>query len=391
MPTPGRRLALMVAGTALAVIAACTLVPLPRQLTESAATPWYCLVCGDQGMVDVLLNVALFVPLGVGLGMLGLRPLRAAATGFLLALAIELLQATLVTGRDASLSDVLTNAGGTLAGAILVTLAPGLWRPSVAAARRLALGAGLAWLALLMGSGWLLTPDRPRTPPSLVRAPVVPFLEPFPGSIVLATSDSSANSWRLHADVVTDRLTDRLAPVLELRDGGHFPLARLGQLGQKPVFSWRLHATRAFLRTPAVRLYGGVLPDAAVPATLEGGKAGPILWAAGTVNGQRHAAELALTPGLGWMLLLPLNYPFDVHSRSTSAVWLALPLLLVGFWAGRARAGFALVIAATALLLLSGLEGTAAVFHLARDGTLAWGMGIGAVVGGWAWGMRREA
>jgi hypothetical protein len=51
----------------------------------------------------------------------------------------------------------------------------------------------------------------------------------------------------------------------------------------------------------------------------------------------------------------------------------------------------ALLLAGAALLLLAGLEGTAVVFHLARDGALAWVVGIGAVVGGWAWGMRREA
>jgi hypothetical protein len=339
-------------------------------------------------MVDVLLNVALFVPLGAGLGMLGLRPLRAATAGLLLALAIELLQATLVTGRDPSLSDVITNTGGTLAGAILASMAPDLWRPSVAKARRLALGAGVAWVAMLVTSGWLLTPDRPCTPTALVRAPVVPFLDRFNGSIVRAGSDSLAEGWHLHAEVITDRLTDRLAPVLELRDGNRFPLARLGQLGQKPVFTWRLRATRTLLRTPAVRVYGGLIPDAPVPAVLEGGKTGPVLWAAGTVNGERHAAALALTPGLGWMLLLPLNYPFDVHGRWTSAVWLAVPLLLVGFWTGRARVRFTLLLAAAVLLLLAGLEGTAAVFHLARDGTPAWMAGMAAVVGGWGLGVR---
>jgi uncharacterized membrane protein YccC len=89
------------------------------------------------------------------------------------------------------------------------------------------------------------------------------------------------------------------------------------------------------------------------------------------------------------MLLLPLNYPFDVHSRWTSAAWLALPLLLVGFWAGRARMRFALLIVASVALLLAGLEGTAAMFHLARDGALAWGVGLAAVIG--AWGLGREA
>lgn len=388
MPTSKRRRALIAAALALAAIAALTLVPLPRQLAESAATPWYCLICGEQGMVDVILNVALFVPLGVALGMGGIRPLRAALAGLALATAIELLQATLVTGRDPSLSDVLTNGTGTAVGAGLAWIAPDLWRPSVARARRLALGAALAWAAMLAVTGWLLTPDRPTARPRLVRAPVVQFLEPFQGSIQGSSWDSTAGSLALGAQVTTAGLTDRLAPVLELQDGERYPWARLGQLGQKPVFTLRLHATRVRLRTPAVRAYGGVIPATPAHALLKGGTTGPVLWVEGAVDGHRHRAELPLTPGLGWMLLLPLNYPFDVYPGWTSAVWLALPLLLVGFWAGRARMRLLLVMAAAVVVLLTGLEGTAAVFHLARDGAVAWGVGLAAVVGAWGVGRR---
>jgi hypothetical protein len=391
MPIQQRRSPLILTATWLALIAGFTLVPLPSQLAQAAATPWYCVVCGNQGMVDVLLNVALFVPLGLGLGWLGLRPPRALLAGLTLALAIELLQAKLVTGRDPSLSDVLTNSFGTFIGAALAAVAPGLWRPSVASARQLAIGAALGWLALLGLTGWLLTGDAAAGATRLVQAPAMPFLDHFNGSIEASEARERFGSHALSATVVTAGLTDRLAPVLELRDARRFALARLGQLGQKPVFSWRLHATRVLLRTPTVRVYGGVLPDTATRAVLEGGKAGPVLWAAGTIAGQRHEARLALTPGLGWMLLLPLNYPFDLHSPWTSALWLSLPLLLVGFWAGRARMRLALLLAGAALLMLAGLEGVAVVFHLARDGALAWGVGLGAVVGGWAWGMRREA
>lgn len=383
MPIQQRRGALLLAGIWLAVIASFTLVPLPRQLAQAAATPWYCVVCGDQGMMDVLLNVALFVPFGLGLGLLGARPFRALLAGSLIAVAIELLQATLVTGRDPSLSDVLTNGLGTLIGAFLGVWAPQLWRPSVARARQLMLLGGLAWLVMVGLTGWLLTEGQAAGPVVLTKAPAAPFLDQFRGTILQIRSDDVPGRRALRADVVTAGLTDRLAPVLELDDDRYYPLARLGQLGQKPVFAVRLRATVALLRTPEVRVYGGVLPDADVPALLEGGKTGPVLWAAGTVDSHRHLAELALTPGLGWMLILPLNYPFDLYSQWTSAVWLALPLLIVGFWAGRAQMRFVLIFTGTVLLLLAGLEGTAAVFHLARDGVLAWGMGLGAIVGGW--------
>jgi hypothetical protein len=113
-----------------------------------------------------------------------------------------------------------------------------------------------------------------------------------------------------------------------------------------------------------------------------------VLWSSATLNGTSHRAELTLSPGLGWMLLLPLGYPFDVFSRWTSAAWVALPLLLVGFWSGRARIPVAMMLAGAVLLLAAGLEGTAWLFHLGRDGLLAWGLGIGAIMGSWVLGRK---
>src|SRR5574338_14227 len=202
MPIQQRRGPLILTATWLTVIAGFTLVPLPSQLAQAAATPWYCVVCGDQGMVDVLLNVALFVPLGLGLGLLGARPFRALLAGFALALAIELLQATLVTGRDPSLSDVLTNSCGTFMGACLAMMGPALWRPSVASARQLAIGAALGWLTMLGLTGWLLAGDGAAGATRLVQAPEVPFLDHFGGSIEASEAQERSGSRALSATVV---------------------------------------------------------------------------------------------------------------------------------------------------------------------------------------------
>jgi hypothetical protein len=372
----------------LIAIGALTLVPHPEEAEAALVTPWYCLICGDMGMVDVLLNIALFVPLGLALGLRGVRPRKALLFGLGLAGAIELLQATLVHGRDPSVSDVLTNSAGALAGAVLGRHAGQLWLPSVARARQLALATGLAWLAVMVLSAIGLTADRPVGGVHLVESPATALLEPFRGTVANSTADSLDGSLALAADVRTAGLTDRLAPILELQDSRAFPLARLGQLGQKPTFSRRLLATRALFRTPMVRVYGGVIPEAPVQARIEGGMAGPVLWSSATLNGTSHRAELTLSPGLGWMLLLPLGYPFDVFSRWTSAAWVALPLLLVGFWSGRARIPAAMMLAGAVLLLAAGLEGTAWLFHLGRDGLLAWGLGVGAIMGSWAVGRK---
>lgn len=375
-------------GFSLTAIAGFTLVPHPDQAATAALTPWYCLVCGDEGMVDVLLNIALFVPLGLALGLKRVRPPRMLLVGILLSTAIELLQATLVTGRDPSISDVLTNTMGTLAGGVIGRAAPQLWLPTVVRARQLATLTALAWLGVVALSAVGLTDDPANGLVSAVQAPPAPLLERFKGEIISTGVDATTGAIALTAEVSTTGLTDRLAPILDLSDGGRFPLARLGQLGQKPTFARRLQATRALFRTPTVRVYGGVIPAAPSRALLEGGKTGPMLWSAATIDGSRHSTELVLTPGLGWMLLLPLGYPFDVYSPWTSAVWLALPLLLVGFWAGRGRVQFIAVLAGSLLLLAAGLEGTAALFHLGSESWLAWVMGLGTIVGGWGLGLR---
>src|SRR5687767_3754236 len=85
-------------------IAATTLVPLPEKSAAAAATPVWCLVCGEYGGVDVLNNVLLFIPLGLGLRLMGLRTSRVLMLGFFTSVSIELLQLTFVPGRDASLS-----------------------------------------------------------------------------------------------------------------------------------------------------------------------------------------------------------------------------------------------------------------------------------------------
>ena len=85
---------------ALLAIGALTLRSAPSQILDAQRTPLDCLVCGDVGGADVLLNVALFVPLGIGLA--GLRrslPFTIAAA-FLLSFSIELLQYTVIVGRD---------------------------------------------------------------------------------------------------------------------------------------------------------------------------------------------------------------------------------------------------------------------------------------------------
>ncbi|WP_019145350.1 VanZ family protein [Aeromicrobium massiliense] len=93
-------------------------------------------------VLQVVLNVALFVPWGVlARRFAGLSLLRATASGFLLSLLIETTQYTGWFGlvgcsyRVGDVDDVLTNTAGTLVGAALAPLLLG-WMPDARALRR---------------------------------------------------------------------------------------------------------------------------------------------------------------------------------------------------------------------------------------------------------------
>ena len=150
-----RRAALAVAA-ALAFIAALTLTPAPGHAQLSPT----CLVCGMRGVADAVLNVFLFMPLGLALAYRGLDLLRAVPLGAALSIAIELAQ-LFIPGRDSSLGDVVTNTLGTAAGVLAWRLAPPLFAWIQRRARVLAVAVPLATVAGLALGALLLRPALP--------------------------------------------------------------------------------------------------------------------------------------------------------------------------------------------------------------------------------------
>jgi VanZ family protein len=74
---------------------------------------------GRRWLADGILNICLFVPLGLAAGWSSRSPLKAILAGILLSTGIELAQ-TIVPGRDPSLSDIVFNTIGALSGAMIV-------------------------------------------------------------------------------------------------------------------------------------------------------------------------------------------------------------------------------------------------------------------------------
>ncbi len=93
-------------GAAVALLAILVATLTPGKPSASAGWQW-CLVCGERGVADVLVNIVLFIPLGAALGAAGLGWWRVLALGVALSTSIEYAQ-LFIPGRDSSLSDACT-------------------------------------------------------------------------------------------------------------------------------------------------------------------------------------------------------------------------------------------------------------------------------------------
>jgi len=88
----------------------------------------------DPDVPNLVLNVILFVPLGIGLSLSGLRAAPAVLCAFAATIGIEALQIEVIAGRDSSIGDAVAN---TLGAAIGVRVAR-RWRREAGESTRLA-------------------------------------------------------------------------------------------------------------------------------------------------------------------------------------------------------------------------------------------------------------
>jgi hypothetical protein len=130
---------------------------------------------------DIVFNVLLFMPLGAGLVLLGLRPRYALAGGTLLSVVIELAQRWWVVGRFASLHDVASNAAGCLLGILIVAQwgRRAAWWPVLAPF--LAVSVVLAWFL----GGYVAQPAIPGPSTWVAESAHTPSsMSPFVGQVV---------------------------------------------------------------------------------------------------------------------------------------------------------------------------------------------------------------
>jgi hypothetical protein len=339
-----------------ALILAVTLMPLPSQAPRSALTPLSCLVCGEAGTVDVLLNICLFVPLGLFLRLRNWRPSRVIWCGILTTLGVETAQLLVITGRDPSASDVITNSTGAVIGILLAERGASLVAPTASAAVRLLVAAAALPALVLAGTAWLLVPAPPASVWYGQHAPDLGLYEQFRGTILEASLGSSPmpvgplrNSSALRKSFLSDgpSLSSRFvagpkppgpAPIVSVFDENRRKVILLGQGGRWLFFETRMRSDRLRFRILSFTLPGMPVPTPGDTLLLSGRVTGGS--ARLTVTGPMGTVEeqYPLSPGLGWALVSPLTHPVGRDAAAFSMLWVALLWVPFGFYA-RAAVG----------------------------------------------------
>jgi glycopeptide antibiotics resistance protein len=389
----------------LVVVAALTLGPQPTgQRAPTIQQLSACLICGDRGTSDALLNLLLLAPLGFLWNDRGWRPLRVVGTALLMSASIELAQ-HFIPGRYSNLGDVVWNTTGAWAAAVLWSTR-GRWLPGNArdAARLRNLAVAVAPL-VTFAFGWLMAPAWPAEPYWGQWTPDLGFMEQYRGRVLEARLDSTPLSshelparqhtrnmlmhdWTMEAEVVKGPPPAALAPILNIYDGKQREVTMLGAIRQDLVYRERTRARRFRFDDPALwypdALAGAAAGDTVNLKVVRRGRSRCLV-----VNGTEACP--AFTPGRAWALLLPFRSLSSRVRESLDAAWVLLLLAPVGFWSVDTRrlaaaglataAGVALAVAMTRIVGPPWSEVVAAVVGLVAGHALRTSLTRGRVAG----------
>ncbi len=307
--------------------------------------PGLCLLCGDRGLADAILNVLLFLPLGLALSRRGW--LLAIVAGLAVSAGIEALQ-LVIPGRYSTPSDVLFNTLGAAAGAGLGQIARYWVHPSSYLGDRLATVAAILVAATLPLTAWLSEQELPEPPYFVEWETSRPGVVPYPGTVLMgAVQPLSLTPGPSARGVAVKRLLEegslmgvfvaagappeQLAPLLALYDAGGGLVALLGVDGTDLVYRERTRASRLRLDNPDRRATNA-LDSVAAGDTLQ--------LATAESRGKRcFLVRKEMTCGYGiagnrgWRFLYALNGARPEVHTAVSALWLLLLLVPVGYWA----------------------------------------------------------
>lgn len=336
----------------LAVIGWCTLQSHPDAAAEIAKLPWYCVVCGDGGAADVMLNILLFLPLGVALAALGWSRAHTLMIVIALSAAIEVYQGAALVGRDACLGDVLSNSTGGMVGWATYFGLAALWRPAPPIARR-----GVVIILTMMTALWIATAAGLQ--PSLTEA--YPWIgqpmnaargpQPFPGTMQRATIDgidihneemAQHAPWRdsiaieLNVTRTSAEQFRRGIVLLRIVDTARNVQVAMDQKGDDAWLRLRLRAADWRLHYPRWQVSHAMRMSPNIPWRFRW------TWARDrfTIVNQpidgppSSPVTVPLSIGLGWSFIHPFVSTIDSNRLLWTSLWLAFWFGLLGWLAG---------------------------------------------------------
>jgi hypothetical protein len=332
-------------------IGAATLTPGSGAGTSGPAPAFWCFRCTEFAGADAATNVLLFMPLGIALALAGLTPLRALAVGLLASMAIECAQHFgFPPNRVASISDIVTNSVGSLAGASVWCTRCVWMAPNRRQAIALVSGASVCVGALLAFTAWALGRDTGAAT-QVLRSPLE-FTPDFgwfhghtvsaayngttithasDGPVILQTAPTPVTNADIAVRGVDER--DGFVPALFVHEvGATSPSMMLGQRGHDAEFQVALRASRLRLAQPVLVLRDAFRPIGdsvrTVRASIDGAE-----WQLTEQHGQRERrATLRVSLALGWSLFQTVVHVSDASGAIMTWLWLPLLVFPLGFW-----------------------------------------------------------
>jgi len=368
--------------------------PLPDWIDAAAAL---CVLCGDRGTADALLNMVLFVPLGFVVdGRRGIW--RAVLIGVGVSSLIEIAQAFL-PGRYPTVGDIIWNGSGAGVGAATMALLRRFFGPGASMGPGIGRACAASAGAWLLFAGWLLghsatnaayygqwTADlglMPQYEGTLLSVRLDGL--DVPDSLIPTTLEAPrrlASDWLLVTTLVAGPAPTSLAPIFSVYDAAEREILLLGVHGDDLVLRERMRARALRFDQPDMRFRGAFT---AVPEgdtiVVKARRSGPSRCL--SIDDEERC-HLGVTPGRTWGLLLYLEGPPEWLRTIVDGAWMLALLLPVGLFSGSLRG-----LAANGLVVVVLTAGAAALTRLVLPPWWEVAAGcLGAVVG---FGMGRAA